>query len=115
MAGRGRGRGGLAHMHRDMQNFQRPVVDLTNMMEIKRLRQRGGNSDEGSDQGDTDQSEEHEEEPVNHANFEERMLRALEGKNEGIQVKFSENAGSLKPKELIDWLNEMDKFLNGIL
>ncbi|GLJ55071.1 hypothetical protein SUGI_1182090 [Cryptomeria japonica] len=85
MVGRGRGRG-LAQMHRDMQNLQREVAYLMNMMENQRLRQRGDNSNEGSDKGDTDQSEELEVEPINCGNFEERMLRALEGKNEEIKV-----------------------------
>ncbi|GLJ10280.1 hypothetical protein SUGI_0125370 [Cryptomeria japonica] len=82
MARRGRGRGGLSQMYRDMQNLQRKVADLMNMMENQRPRQRGGNSDEGLDQGDTNQSEEPKEEIVNRENFEERILRALEGKNE---------------------------------
>ncbi|GLJ25051.1 hypothetical protein SUGI_0479400 [Cryptomeria japonica] len=105
MVGRGRGRG-LAQMHRDIQNLKRQVEELMNIMENQRLKQREDNSDEG----DTDQSEEFEEEPVNHGNFEERMLSALEGKNEGIKVEVSEYASSLKPEELIDWLNEMEKF-----
>jgi hypothetical protein len=48
-------------------------------------------------------------------NFEEKMLRALEGRNDGIKMEVSEYAGSLKPEELIDWLNTGNCFLNGSL
>jgi hypothetical protein len=58
---------------------------------------------------------EHEEEPFECVTFEERMLRALEGRNDGIKMEVSEYAGSLKPKELIDWLNAMEKKMNGSL
>jgi len=40
--------------------------------------------------------------------FEERMLMALEGRNDGIKMEVSKYARSLKPKELIDWLNTME-------
>jgi hypothetical protein len=42
--------------------------------------------------------------------FEERMLRALEGRNDRIKMEVSEYAGNLKPEELIDWLNTMEMF-----
>jgi hypothetical protein len=42
--------------------------------------------------------------------FEERMLRALEGRNDRIKIEVSEYSGNLKPKELIDWLNTMEFF-----
>jgi hypothetical protein len=41
--------------------------------------------------------------------FEERMLRSLEGRNDRIMMEVLEYAGNLKPYELIDWLNSMDK------
>ena len=47
--------------------------------------------------------------------FDERMLRALEGRNYGIKIEVLDYAGNLKPEELIDWLNSMDFFLNGSL
>jgi hypothetical protein len=37
------------------------------------------------------------------------MLRALEGRNDRIEMEVLEYAKNLKPKELIDWLNAMDK------
>ena len=47
--------------------------------------------------------------------FEERMLRDLEGRNDGIKMEVSNYAGSLKPEDLIYWFNSMEAFLNGIL
>jgi hypothetical protein len=44
--------------------------------------------------------------------FEERMLRALEGRNDRIKMEVSEYATNLKPEELIDWLNAMDNFFD---
>jgi hypothetical protein len=40
--------------------------------------------------------------------FEERMLRALKGRNEGIKMEVSKYAMSLQPKELIDLLNAIE-------
>ena len=42
--------------------------------------------------------------------YEDRVFRALEGRSEVIKIDVSNYAGSLKPKELIDWLNEMGIF-----
>ena len=42
--------------------------------------------------------------------YEDRILRALEGRSESIKIDVSNYASSLKPKELIDWLIEMGKF-----
>ena len=74
-------------------------------------------SDEEIDQENVDQHieheeehEEHEEEQLERVSFEERMLRALEGRNDRIKMEVSEYARNLKPEELIDWLNAMDKF-----
>jgi hypothetical protein len=100
---------GLAQMHRDMQNLQRQVADLTNVLASQRIIQREV-FDEETNQGDVDQHIEHEEEQLECMNFEERMLRALEGRNDGIKMEVSEYAGSLKPEELIDWLNTMEFF-----
>ena len=117
MVGRGRGREGyLAQMHRDMKNLQRKVADLANMLASQRIIQREV-YDEDTDQGDVDQHiehdkehEEHEEEQLEHMNFEERMLRALEGRNDGIKMEVSKYVGNLKLEELIDWLNAMEMF-----
>ena len=38
------------------------------------------------------------------------MLRALEGRNDGIKMEVSYYVGSLKPEELIDWFNSMETF-----
>ena len=36
------------------------------------------------------------------------MIRALEGRNDGIKMEVLDYAGSLKPEELIDWLKYME-------
>jgi hypothetical protein len=59
-------------------------------------------SDEEIDQGDPDQHIEHEEEQLERVTFEERMLGALEGRNDGIKMEVSKYAGRLKLEELID-------------
>ena len=38
------------------------------------------------------------------------MLKDLEGRNDGIKMEVSKYARSLKPEELIDWLNSMELF-----
>ena len=45
--------------------------------------------------------------------YEDKVLGALEGRSEAIKIDVSDCASSLKPEELIDWLNEMGIFLNG--
>jgi hypothetical protein len=72
-------------------------------------------SNEEIDQGDVDQHIEHEEEQSERMTFEERILRALEGRNDRIKMEVSEYAGNLKLEELIDWLNAMEKKMNGNL
>jgi len=67
-------------------------------------------SDEETEYRGVDHQGEQEEEQLERMPFEERMLRALEGRNDGIKVEVPEYAGNLKPKELIDWLNSMEKF-----
>ena len=42
--------------------------------------------------------------------FDEMMLKSLERRNDGIKIEVSDYAGNLKPEELIDWLNSMEKF-----
>ena len=41
--------------------------------------------------------------------FDERMLKALEGRNDAIKIEVPDYARNLKPKELIDWMNSMEK------
>ena len=38
------------------------------------------------------------------------MLRALEGRNDGIKIEVPDYARNLKQEELIDWMNSMEKF-----
>ena len=47
--------------------------------------------------------------------FEERLRRALEGRNDGIKIEVPKYARNIKPEELIDWLNSMEFLLNGSL
>ena len=42
--------------------------------------------------------------------YEDTVLRALEGRSEAIKIDVSDYVGSLKPEELIEWLNEMGIF-----
>ena len=111
MAGRGRGGAGagIAQMRRDMQNLERRVAELTNALANQRTIQRDV-SDEETKYAGVDHQGEQEEEQLERMPFEERMLRALEGRNDGIKVEVPEYAGNLKPEELIDWLNSMEKF-----
>ena len=46
MAGRGRGRAGLAQMRRDMQNLERRVSELTNALVYQRIIPRNASNDE---------------------------------------------------------------------
>ena len=50
MAGRGRGRVGIAQMSRDMQNLQRQVADFTYPLTNQRIIQREASHEE-TDQG----------------------------------------------------------------
>lgn len=45
--------------------------------------------------------------------FENRLIQALEGirgNRDGIKIEVPEYAGGLKPEELIDWINSMEKY-----
>ena len=109
----GRGRGGagvgIAQVRRDMQNLERRVAELTNALANQRTIQRDV-SDEETEYGGIDHQGEQEEEQLECMPFEERMLRALEGRNDGIKVDVLEYAENLKLEELIDWLNSMEFF-----
>ena len=65
-------------------------------------------SDEEIENGNVDHHREQEEQ-LEHMPFEERMFKALEGRNDGIKIEVPDYAGNLKPKELIDWLNSIEK------
>ena len=108
MVGRGRGRAGLAQMCRDMQNIERRVAKLTNALVYQRIIPRDA-SDEETEYGDVDHQSEQEEQ-LEHMPFDERMLRALGGRNDGIKIEVPNYARNLKPEELIDSLNSMEKF-----
>jgi hypothetical protein len=101
MARRGRGRVDLAQMHRDMHNHKRRVAQLTNVLVNQRIIPRDA-SDEETKHRDLDHQREQEEEQLERMPFEERMLRALEGRNDGSKIEVLEYAGNLKPEELID-------------
>ena len=77
--------------------------------------QGGNESDEEGNQRGADQNEETIEERLEEMSYEDRVLRALERRSEAIKIDVSDYAGSLKPEELIDWLNKMGNFLNGSL
>ena len=58
-------------------------------------------SNEETEHGDEDHQREQEEQ-LEHMPFDERMLRALEGRNDGIKIEVPDYAGNLKLEELID-------------
>lgn len=78
--------------------------------EIKLLNEKLDNQEiqRGSD---TDEDEENEDERLGEMTYEDRVLSDIEGRSEAIKIDVSDYASSLKPKELIDWLNEMGIFL----
>lgn len=107
--GRGRGRGGVTPMQRLMMDIQRQIEGLSERLDNQGI-QGGDESDEEGNRRDADQNEENTEERLEEMSYEDRVLRALEGRSEGIKIDVLDYAGSLKPKELIDWLNEMGNF-----
>ena len=108
MAGRGRGREGLAQMRSDMQNLKRRVAELKNALVYYRIIPRDA-SDEETEHEVVDHQREQEEQ-LESMPFEERLLRDLEGRNDGIKIEVLDYAWSLKLEELINWLNSMEKF-----
>ncbi|KAH9328781.1 hypothetical protein KI387_000889, partial [Taxus chinensis] len=107
-----RGRGGYAQMNRHMQELQRQVAELTG--EVTRLRRRHANGDANPDSDIEEEppsmNEGGDEETLNERPFEERLIKALEGKNDDIKINVRDYGGGLRPEELIDWLNRMEKF-----
>ena len=69
----------------------------------------GDASDEETKLRNVDHQREQDEQ-LERMPFEERMLRALEGRNDGSKIEIPDYAGNLKPKELINWLNSMEMF-----
>ena len=72
--------------------------------------QRGNEFDEEGNQGGANQDEENIREELEEMSYEDRLLRALEGRSEAIKIDVLEYASSLKLEELIDWLTKMGKF-----
>ncbi|KAH9297847.1 hypothetical protein KI387_029529, partial [Taxus chinensis] len=97
----------------------RQVSKLTG--EVTHLRRRHANGDANPDsdieeepplmnEGGDEEENERDEETLNERPFEERLIKALEGKNESIKVNVPDYGGGLQPEELIDWLNRMENF-----
>lgn len=95
-------------MRRDMHNLKRRVAKLANALVYQRIIPRDA-SDEETKHRNVDHQREQEEQ-LECMPFEERMRRALEGRNDGIKIEVPDYAGNLKPEELIDWLNSMEIF-----
>ena len=95
-------------MHRDMQKLEKLVAELTNALVYQRIIPRDA-FDEETEHINVDHQREREEQ-LERMRFEERMLRDLEGRNVGIKIEVPDYAGSLKPEELNNWLNSMEKF-----
>ena len=87
-------------MQRLVLDMQREIEWLTKWLDNQEL-QRGN---------ETDEEGENEDERLGEMSYEDRVLRALEGRTETIKIDVSDYVGSLKPEELIDWLNEMGNF-----
>ena len=66
-------------------------------------------SDEETEHRDVDHQREQEEQ-LECMPFEERMLKALKGRNDGIKIEILDYAWNLKLEELIDWMNSMETF-----
>ena len=95
MAGRGRGRGGVAQFQRIILDLQRQIEELNERVD----NQRAWNNnvlEEETDEGDNDRMEgnvENEVEELARMSYKDRVLRALEGKNDGIKIEVSDYAG----------------------
>ena len=91
-------------MRREMQNLQRKVTDLTNAL----INQRVISIDDSNEERDCGHVNQKIEEPIENMGYDERVLMALEGRNDGIKMEVLDYAGSLQPEELIDWLISME-------
>ena len=95
MAGRGRGRGGVAQFQWIILDLKRQIEELNERVD----NQRAWNNnvlEEEIDEGDNDRMEgnvENEVEELARMSYKDRVLRALEGKNDGIKIEVSDYAG----------------------
>ena len=87
-------------MQRLMLDMQREIERLNEWLDNQEL-QRGNESEE---------ERENEDERLEEMTYEDRVIMALEGRSEAVKIDVSDYVGSLKPEELIDWLNEMGNF-----
>ncbi len=60
--------------------------------------QRGNESDEEGNQGGANQNEENLGEELEEMSYEDKIIRALEGRSEAIKIDVLDYASSLKPK-----------------
>ena len=79
-------------MQRLVLDMQREIERLTERLDNQEI-QRGNN---------TDEEEEDEGERLGEMSYEDRVLRALEGRSEAIKIDVLDYVGSLKLEELID-------------
>lgn len=95
-----------------MLDIQRHIEWLNEQMDNQGIPIAQGEDelDEEGNQRGANQNEENEEENLEEMSYEDIVLQALEGKNEGIKIKFLDYGSNLKPEELIDMLNKMGKF-----
>lgn len=87
-------------MQRLVLDMQRENEQLNERMDNQGI-QRGNESDEEGENVD---------ERLGEMTYEDKVLNTLEGRSDAIKIDVSDYAGSLKPEELIDLLNEMGKF-----
>lgn len=87
--------------------MQRLVLDM--QREIEWLNERLDNQ-EIQRGNEFDEEGEYEDKRLGEMSYEDRVLRALEGRSEAIKIDVSNYVGSLKLEELIDWLNDMGNF-----
>lgn len=106
-AGRARGRGGRPVGNAELREEIRRLQARLEAMEARRQR-----DPEGEDVSEAE--EETEEEgatPVEEA-VEIKLLKAVLGSSSRPKPEISSYDGSLKAKNLIDWINEMDKYFD---
>ena len=68
--------------------------------------QRGNESDEEGNQGGANKNEENIREGLEEMSYEDKVLRHLEGNNDGIKIELLDYTSRLKVEKLLDWLNE---------
>lgn len=122
VGGVGRGvAGAYAHMNRQIEDLHAEIARLTSAINHMGERRPRVRSNPGSDSenmsGEDVPDVEVEGEPLPQGEegqrFENRLIQALEGirgNRDGIKNEVPEYAGGLKPEELIDWVNSMEKY-----